>query len=99
MFVVSQGVEGTVTRVDLASGGVASVRVADPTDPRSLGELLVGDDGVWVTRRTGIVALDPVTLAIGSSTELPGYPLGLVRDGLEAWMFADTGALHLVPLP
>ena len=99
VFVVSQGVEGTVTRVDLAKDEVASVTVADPADPRSLGELLVGDDGVWVTRRAGIAALDPVTLEVRASTALPGYPIGLVRDGRDAWMLAEMGELYLVPLP
>jgi hypothetical protein len=98
VYVVSQGVEGTVTRIDLASGEVASVVVADPGDPRSLGELLVGDDGVWVTRRTGIVSLDPTTLATRGRSALPGYPIGLVRDGRYAWVFSD-GRLDLAPLP
>ncbi len=99
VYVVSQGVEGTVTRIDRATGAATSAVVAEPTDPRSLGELLAGDDAVWVTRRTDILRLDPVTLAQGPPVRLPGYPVGLVRDGTHAWALADTGRLDLVELP
>src|SRR6187551_1971215 len=55
-------------------------------DRRSLGELIAGDDAVWVTRRTDIVRLDPETLEPAPIAALPGYPAGLVRDGDHAWI-------------
>ena len=99
VFVVSQGVEGTVTRVDLAPDEVASAVVADPRTRGRSASCSSATTASGSRAGPGLVALDPVTLEIGTSAALPDYPVGLVRDGREAWMFAGTGALHLVPLP
>jgi len=98
VFVASHGVEGTVTRVDLATGALSKVVLAEPTDPRSLGEVLLTPDGLWVTRRTTLFALDPATLVIGAHVELPSYANGLVADGPFAWVHGN-GRLDRVRLP
>jgi hypothetical protein len=99
VYVLSRGPSGLLTRVGLADGAVTSRELARPGDPRSLGELLVGDDGVWVTRRNTIVRLDPVALVPGEPVTLPAYPVGIVRDGDLAWVTGDGGRLDLVALP
>lgn len=101
VYVVSQGSEGTVTRVDLATGVVTSRRIADPTDPRSLGLIVVDPQGagVWVTRRASLVQLQPTTLEELGSMTLPAYPAGIVLDGGRAWVYGEDGRLDEVALP
>jgi hypothetical protein len=99
IYVASRAAEGTVSRVDIASGAVASAVVDVAPDRRSRGELLAGEDAVWITRRSEIVRLVPVTLVPGEPEALPGIPVGLVRASEETWVLFEDGRLELVPLP
>lgn len=98
VYVLSQA-EGVVTRVDLETGVVTSRRVTETTSAVALGELLVGDDGVWVTVGADLLALDPLTLLPAGDVRLPANPVGIVRDGDSAWTVAETGRVDRVPLP
>lgn len=98
LYVVSQGNAGTITRVDAATDEATQAVLADPTDPQSLGEVVAGDAGLYVARRTGLLDLDPTSLAIRSLTALPSYPSGLVLTGSVLWIFGD-GRIDRVPAP
>jgi hypothetical protein len=98
LYVVSQGNAGTVTRIDVGTNGATQAILADPTDPQSLGEVAVGGTVLYVTRRTGLFALDPGSLAVRSLTPLPAYPSGLVLAGSTVWVFGD-GRLDRLPAP
>ena len=89
LYVVSQGRSGAVTRIDAMTGATVQVGIADPADPQSLGEVATGPSGVFVTRRTDLVVLDPTTLARLGVTVLPSYPSGLLVSGSTLWVFGD----------
>ncbi len=99
VYVASQGREGTVTRVDAATRAVTTRIVADSSDPGSLGEIAATPAGVWVTRRTALLRLDPTTLEVISVTPLPGYPLGVAVVGDTAWSLSEEGHLDRARVP
>ena len=72
---------------------------ADPSDPGSLGEIAATPAGVWVTRRTALLRLDPTTLEVISVTPLPGYPLGVAVIGDTAWSLSEEGHLDRARVP
>jgi hypothetical protein len=98
LYVVSQGNAGSLTRIDLATNGATQAVLAEPTDPRSLGELAVGDAGLFVARRSGLLRVNPTSLIVESVTGLPSYPSGLVLDGTTLWVFGD-GRLDRLDAP
>jgi hypothetical protein len=98
LYVVSQGNAGILTRIDLATNGATQAVLAEPTDPRSLGEIAVGDAGLFVARRSGLLRVNPTSLIVESVTGLPSYPSGLVLDGTTLWVFGD-GRLDRLDAP
>ena len=97
VYVASMGPDGSVTRVDAGTRARTQRRIADPTDPGALGEIVATPAGVWVTRRQDLLRLDPTTLEVTSITPLPGYPLGIVVAGDTAWALAEAGDLDRAP--
>ena len=92
-----QVAEGTVIRVDAATGEVvATIETGEADDPNAL---TVAPDGmVWVTRSQtgGVVRIDPATNEVAEVIETGDFkPYALAHDGQRLWL-TDFGATSQV---
>ena len=81
---VADGNEGTLTRIDPSANGVQrtiSFGRVDPLFPKPVFDVSVGTGGVWITRDTEIIRIDPRTNAPSERLATPAATGIAVGDG------------------
>jgi DNA-binding SARP family transcriptional activator/DNA-binding beta-propeller fold protein YncE len=87
---VADGNEGTLTRIDPTQNAVQrtiSFGAVDPLVPKPVFSVAVGTGGVWITRDTEIIRIDPRTNTVSERIATPAV-LGLAVGAGRVWVTA-----------
>lgn len=85
---VADGNEGTLTRIDPSQNAVQrtiSFGPADPLAPKPIFSVAVGTGGVWITRDTDIIRIDPST-NVPSGHFTTSAATGVAAGGGRVWV-------------
>lgn len=86
---VADGNAGTLTRIDPAQNAVQrtiSFGRIDPLFPKPVFNVAIGTGGVWITRDTEIIRIDPSTNSVSERIPTPSAATGLAAGGGRVWV-------------
>lgn len=86
---VADGNAGTLTRIDPAQNAVQRTigfgRI-DPLFPKPVFNVAIGTGGVWITRDTEVIRIDPSTNAVSERISTPSAATGIAAGGGRVWV-------------